>query len=39
LIVVTLSLVGFAVHVPTLVDFTVVRSDDPDRFGIDSGWL
>jgi membrane protein YdbS with pleckstrin-like domain len=39
LIVLTLSLVVFAVHVPMLVGFTVARFDDPDRFGIDSGWL
>ena len=39
LIVLTLSLVVFAVHVPMLVGFTVARFDDPDRFGLDSGWL
>jgi hypothetical protein len=39
LIVLTLSLVVFAVHVPMLVGFTVARFDDPDRFGIDNGWL
>jgi hypothetical protein len=39
LIVLTLSLVVFAVHVPMLVGFTVARFDDPDTFGIDSGWL
>jgi membrane protein YdbS with pleckstrin-like domain len=39
LIVLTLSLVVFAVHVPMLVGFTVARFDDPDKFGIDNGWL
>jgi hypothetical protein len=39
LVVLTLSLVVFAVHVPMLVGFTVARFDDPDRFGIDTGWL
>jgi len=39
LIILTLSLVVFAVHVPMLVGFTVARFDDPDKFGIDNGWL
>jgi hypothetical protein len=39
LVVLTLSLVVFAVHVPTLIGFTVARFDDPDRFAIDSGRL
>jgi len=39
LIVLTLSLVVFALHVPMLVGFTVARFDDPDKFGIDNGWL
>jgi hypothetical protein len=39
LVVLTLSLVVFAVHVPMLVGFTVARFDDPDRFGIDTGSL
>jgi hypothetical protein len=39
LIVLTLSLVVFAVHVPMLVGFTVARFDDTDRFPIDSGRL
>jgi membrane protein YdbS with pleckstrin-like domain len=39
LIVLTLSLVVFAVHVPMLVGFTVARFDDTDKFPIDSGRL
>jgi hypothetical protein len=39
LIVLTLSLVVFAVHVPTLIGFTVARFADPDRFALDSGRL
>jgi hypothetical protein len=33
LVVLTLSLVIFAVHVPTLVGFTVARYDEPDVIG------
>jgi hypothetical protein len=33
LVVLTLSLVVFAVHVPMLVGFTVARFDDPDDAG------
>jgi hypothetical protein len=33
LVVLTLSLVVFAVHVPTLVGFTVARYDQPDPIG------
>jgi hypothetical protein len=33
LVVLTLSLVIFAVHVPTLVGFTVARYDGPDLIG------
>ncbi len=34
LIVLTLSLVIFAVHVPTLVGFTVARYDEPEASGV-----
>jgi hypothetical protein len=33
LLVLTLSLAVFAVHVPTLVGFTVARYDEPDELG------
>ena len=36
LIVLTLSLVVFAVHVPMLVGFTVARYDDSETLGLDS---
>jgi hypothetical protein len=36
LIVLTLSLVVFAVHVPMLVGFTVARYDDTETLGLDS---
>ena len=35
LIVLTLSLVVFAVHVPTLVGFTVARFDEPEESALD----
>ena len=36
LVVLTLSLVVYAVHVPTLIGFTVARFADPDPVGPDS---
>jgi hypothetical protein len=36
LIVLTLSLVVFAVHVPMLVGFTVARYDDSETLGLDT---